>query len=275
MGNDDRKDRPLASTKPWPTTTGHRFTAANQPFFLDFFFDFLSAFLDFFSAFFSAFFDFLPLAIVGSFGWVIPSSVIEVGSQHIPAREGASSASVHPVCEVLARDERRLTRPDGSATLELVTTSRASQAVGSRSVGPALLLGGAGILFSRTIVLITGHARTVLKRWVMALTVAEMMIDLATGLAAARWWRSGTPDDGRLALRAGAVATLLHASRVLVFVVGRTGPWVDFDVRPEHREGHRERWSWSGVVFAAVMSTLGLVGVAVTWRARRRSSGEV
>ncbi|NNF68211.1 MAG: hypothetical protein HKN01_00450 [Acidimicrobiia bacterium] len=154
-----------------------------------------------------------------------------------------------------------------------MATSRAGEAVSASSVGPALLLGGAGILLSRTIVLLTGDARTVLKRWVMTLTVVEMMIDLATGVAAARWWRSSAPGHGRLALRAGAMATLLHAGRVLVFVVGRTGPWVDFDVRSEHREGHRERWSWNGVVFAAVMSVLGVVGVVVVWRARRRSLG--
>lgn len=112
-----------------------------------------------------------------------------------------------------------------------------------------------------------------LKRWVMTLTVAEMMIDLATGAAAARWWRSRAPRHGRLALTAGAIATVLHAGRVLVFVVGRTGPWVDFDVRPEHRDGHGERWSWNGVVFAAAMSVLGVIGVVVVWRARRRSLG--
>ena len=174
-------------------------------------------------------------------------------------------------CGIRGCSGRVLDRSGGCAMLEFVATSRAGDGVSSSSLGPAILLGGAGILCSRTIVLLTGDARTVLKRWVVTLTVVEMMIDLATGVAAARWWRSGASGRGRLALRAGAVATLLHAGRVLVFVIGRTGPWVDFDVRPEHRAGHRERWSWTGVVFAAVMSVLGVVGVVVVWCARRRS----
>lgn len=143
----------------------------------------------------------------------------------------------------------------------------------SRSSGvvPALLGGGAGILLYRTIALLAGGARSVLKGWVVMLTVIEMMVDIVTIIGAARWWLSRSPRHAHLPLRAGATATLLHTARVLVFVLGRTGPWVDFDVRPEHRADHRERWTWPGVVFAGVMSVLGVVGVVVSWRARRSS----
>lgn len=142
----------------------------------------------------------------------------------------------------------------------------------SGAVGPGLLLGGAGILLYRTIALLAGGAKSVLERWVVLLTVVEMVVDAVTIVGAARWWRSRSPRHAALPLRVGAAATLLHAARVAVFVLGRTGPWVDFDVRPEHRANHRERWSWSGVSFAGVMSLLGMAGVLITWRARRSSS---
>lgn len=75
-----------------------------------------------------------------------------------------------------------------------------------------------------------------------------------------------------LVLGSGVLAaTFLHAGRVLVFVLGRTGPWVDFDVRPEKRADHRERWTWGQVVFAGVMSVFGVVGALAIWRARRRT----
>ncbi len=143
--------------------------------------------------------------------------------------------------------------------------------VGSSRVGPGLLFAGAGVLLYRTIALLAGGARAVLKGWVLALNVLEMLVDIATMAAAIRWWRSRAPRDAQLPLRIGAVATLLHAVRVLVFVLGRTGPWVDFDVRPEQRADHDERWTWTEVVFAGVMSILGVVGAVIVWCVRRRT----
>lgn len=134
----------------------------------------------------------------------------------------------------------------------------------------ALLAGGAGILFARTIALLAGGARQVLRPWVVALTYVEMTIDALTIGAAIRWWRSRDPDHAHLAFRAGAAATLLHAVRVLVFVLGRTGPWKDVDVRPERRADHDERWTWAQVIAAGALSVLGLVGAGLVWRSRRR-----
>ena len=134
--------------------------------------------------------------------------------------------------------------------------------------GPGLLFGGAGILVYRTIALLA-RARAVLRWWVVASTVLEMVVDVGTLVAAGRWWMTRVPDHSRLGLRFGAAATLLHAVRVLVFVLGRTGPWVDFDVRPGHRADHRGRWTWGGVIFAGVMSVLGIVGVGAIWAVRR------
>jgi hypothetical protein len=143
--------------------------------------------------------------------------------------------------------------------------------VASSGFGPGLLFAGAGVLLYRTIALLAGGARAVLKGWVLALTVLEMLVDIGTMAAAMRWWRSRAPRDAQLPLRVGAVATLLHAVRVVVFVLGRTGPWVDFDVRSEKRAQHGERWNWAEVIFAGAMSILGVVGVAIIWCVRRRT----
>lgn len=143
----------------------------------------------------------------------------------------------------------------------------------ARRAGPGLLLAGAGILLYRTVALLARGARKVLQGWVVGLTILEMFLDTVTLVGAARWWRSGRERDASLPLRFGAAATLLHAARVSIFVVGRTGPWVDVDVRPERRADHRERWTWSQVVFAGVMSVLGVFGVLIVWRVRRRSTG--
>lgn len=137
---------------------------------------------------------------------------------------------------------------------------------------PALLLGGAGILFGRTVALVVGGATAVLRPWVVALTFVEMALDAVTMIGSLRWWVSRSTPHSRLPLRSASAATLLHAARVLVFVLGRTGPWVDLDVRPEQRAGHGERWTWSQVVFAGVLSILGVVGVVVVWRVGRRTA---
>lgn len=137
----------------------------------------------------------------------------------------------------------------------------------SRPRSAVLLAGGAGLLLYRTVALLRG-ARSILRPWVVALTYLEMLLDAATVATALRWWRSGSLRDAHLPLRIGAATTLLHAGRVLVFVLGRTGPWVDFDVRPERRAGHDDRWTWNQVVFASGLSVLGVSGVGIIWRRR-------
>ena len=53
----------------------------------------------------------------------------------------------------------------------------------------------------------------------------------------------------------------------------KTGPWINFDVRPEHQAMHGESWSWGWVWFAAIMAILGIAGVLIIWiiRLRRRN----
>lgn len=148
---------------------------------------------------------------------------------------------------------------------------RAGEQLRSGRWNAGLLFGGAGILLYRTLALLAGGAALVLKPWVVALTLVEMALDAVTMIGSLRWWVSRSTRHPHLPLRAGAASTLVHAARVLVFVLGRTGPCLDFDVRPEHRAGHEERWTWAQVVFASVLSVLGAIGVLAIWRARKRS----
>ena len=68
------------------------------------------------------------------------------------------------------------------------------------------------------------------------------MLDLSCLLSSIFWWIKNDKSKARLPLRLGAAAAILHALRVIIFVLGRVGPWIDFDVRPEHRALHDARW---------------------------------
>jgi hypothetical protein len=135
----------------------------------------------------------------------------------------------------------------------------------------SLLMLGACILLFRTIRMISQGALGVLVFTVAGLLVAELLVDALCLLSSLRWLLANDPAKARLPLRSGAAAALLHALRVLIFVLGRVGPWIDFDVRPEHRALHAGRWSWGWLYFAAVMSVLGVIGVLVIWSLRRRA----
>ncbi len=91
------------------------------------------------------------------------------------------------------------------------------------------------ILLFRTIIMLTDGSLTVLVSWVIALLYLECLLDVATVLASVWWWIGGTETRAWLSLRFAAAAIILHASRVLVYVFGRTGPRVDFDRRPAYR----------------------------------------
>jgi hypothetical protein len=67
-----------------------------------------------------------------------------------------------------------------------------------------------------------------------------------------------------------AAATILRAVRVLIYALGRTAPLLNFDVRPERRVVIGDQGGWFWVIFASVLSILGLIGVLVVWLLRRR-----
>jgi hypothetical protein len=132
--------------------------------------------------------------------------------------------------------------------------------------------GGISILLSRASIIAIGSRRR-LKRWVIGLAAVELVLDAATLGTSIRWWITSLRRHRRLPLQLATAATLLHAGRVLVFVLGRLRPLENFDVRPEHRADHDDHWTWGQVSFAAVMSILGVVGVFVVRnRARPRSN---
>jgi len=135
----------------------------------------------------------------------------------------------------------------------------------------SLLILGACILLFRTIMMLAQGALNVLVLWVSVLLFAELLIDLSCILSSIFWWINNDKNKARIPLRLGATAAILHAVRVLIFVLGRVGPWIDFDVRPEHRALHYTRWSWGWLYFAAILSVLGVIGVLIIWTLRRRA----
>jgi len=137
--------------------------------------------------------------------------------------------------------------------------------ISNQRIYALLMILGAGILLFRTLrmMLIEG-AFEILLIWVIFLLLAEFLIDLACLLSSIGWFINNKLGKARLPLRLGAAAAFLHAIRVLVYVLGRTGPWVNFDVKPEYRDSYTFEWFW--VYFAATLAILGIVGVIVIWQ---------
>ncbi len=104
--------------------------------------------------------------------------------------------------------------------------------------------------------------------WVAILLVVEMANDVAVIVASINWFISNNRKYSHTPLVLGAMAALLHAFRILVFVVGRVGIWVDFDYRPEYAD--KIHWTWFDVYFASIMSFLGVLAVLVIWAYRRQ-----
>ena len=142
-----------------------------------------------------------------------------------------------------------------------------------RRLYASLLILGAGILLFRTIRLLTIEDGWVtLAGWVIALTFIEMAIDILCILFSFHWlWQNSTKSK-KNALRTGAAAAIFHAFRVLIYVLGRTGPWVNFDVKPEYRETHQVDLFW--VYFAAILSVMGILGVLIIWAIIRKQRKE-
>lgn len=134
-----------------------------------------------------------------------------------------------------------------------------------------ILMLGASILIYRTVTMIVQGALGVLVLWVGALLIAELIIDLSCFLTALVWAITKEPQRSNLPLRLGAAAAILHAFRVLIFVLGRTPFFYNFDVRLEQQAAHAGRWSWLDVWFASILSILGLLGVIIIWRIRTRN----
>ncbi|MGD9346917.1 MAG: hypothetical protein PVH84_13695 [Candidatus Aminicenantes bacterium] len=129
---------------------------------------------------------------------------------------------------------------------------------------------GAGFLFFRTVKMMTQDALVWMVPWVAALLLAESVLDAAIIVGAVRWWKTQAEEHASFPLRITVAAVFLHAGRVLIYALGRLGPWIDFDVRPEFRALYSSRGSTGWVYFASIMSVLGILGVIIIWRNRRR-----
>ncbi len=129
----------------------------------------------------------------------------------------------------------------------------------------SLLALGAGILLFRTIrMVMIENTFNILVFWVFILLVAEFFIDLGCVLSSITWFISDNSINSRLPLRLGASAAIFHAIRVLIYVLGRTGPWINFDVKQEYHDSYTFKWFW--VYFTAILSILGIIGVIVIWQ---------
>lgn len=137
-----------------------------------------------------------------------------------------------------------------------------------RLYAAALFLGGS-VLLVRAITLFAEDAPARWVPWVGVSLYVESAAIVVALAAIARWFI--TPDDRRTSTAFWATAALVvvHAFRVAVFALGRTGPWVDFDVRPEFRAVHGDTWTWAEVYFASSAALLSLIITIAVWRQRR------
>jgi signal transduction histidine kinase len=134
-----------------------------------------------------------------------------------------------------------------------------------------LLIFGAGILLFRTLrMMLVENAFDILVLWVVMLLITEFILDFSCIVGSIRWFITNNRAKARIPLRLGAMATILHSIRVLVYVLGRTGPWVNFDIKPEYSQSYTFEWFW--VYFAAILSVLGVAGVIVIWQIIRYKS---
>ena len=134
----------------------------------------------------------------------------------------------------------------------------------------SLLILGASILLFRTIRLLTiENGWNLLANWVIVLTFIEMAIDTLCIAFSIDWLYRNSKSSRSISLRFGVVATIFHAFRVLIYVLGRTGPWINFDVKSQFRHEHTVDIFW--VNFAAILSILGIIGVIIIWMLIKRS----
>ena len=132
-----------------------------------------------------------------------------------------------------------------------------------------LILGASILLFLTLRMMFVEQALEILVLWVFLLLIVECLIDISCIVASLRWLISNDELKATFPLQLGAAAAILHAIRVLIYVLGRTGPWLNFDVKPIYHSSYSFNWFW--VWFAAILSVLGVIGVIVIWILRRRA----
>jgi hypothetical protein len=138
---------------------------------------------------------------------------------------------------------------------------------------PLLMILGASILLFRTIRLLTvENGWETLAIWVITCTFIEMVIDLSCIAFSVLWFINIYPDSKKIALKLGAAAAIFHAFRVLIYVLGRVGPFQDFDLKPQFRHTREVEMFW--VYFASILSIMGVLGVIIIWRRMKNSRAQ-
>ena len=148
---------------------------------------------------------------------------------------------------------------------------------GQRTLATLLFIGATFLLY-RTLAMVSGGALETLVAWVVVLLMLELIADGIAMVVCGAWAIGGRPEQVRAVIRVTTVVVVLHAVRVLVFVLGRTGPWVDFDVKPAARAHHAATWTWGEVYFAGTMSAISVVALMVFllyWRRKKRELSDV
>ena len=126
---------------------------------------------------------------------------------------------------------------------------------------------GIWVLLLRTILMTAQGYLVTFVPWVAALLALELLLNVSIFVSAAWWWMGANASRARLPLHLTTATIIIHAIRVLVFVLGRTGPWHDFDVRAIHRTSSDPEWHW--VIFAAILAILSPIALASVWLRRR------
>ena len=132
-----------------------------------------------------------------------------------------------------------------------------------------LLMLGTFILMLRTLrMVLVEQEFEMLTDWVYVLLILEFMLILGCLLASSRWFVLSKWRYASTALKLGSWAVMLHALRVLIYVLGRTGPWINLDVKPVYHKSYSFDWFW--IYFAAGFAALGLIGLVIAWRIWRQ-----
>jgi hypothetical protein len=134
-----------------------------------------------------------------------------------------------------------------------------------------LFILGAGFFLFRTINLLSQGVLEMYVLWVSILLFVEMIIDAGCIITSIPWWIANDKSKNILPLNFIAAAIIVHAIRVLIFVLGRTGPWINFDIRPEERALYDTRWTWGDVYIAGTLSALSVIVVIIIWLLRKRT----
>jgi hypothetical protein len=129
---------------------------------------------------------------------------------------------------------------------------------------------GGAILVSRAFTMMVDGYLGIYVPWAAILLALEFLID-ATWLASAiAWFFKDNKANEKNTFNLAAASILLHAFRVMIFVLARIGPLTNFDIKETYHATHYARWDWTGIFLAATLSLMGVVGVLVVWGIRRR-----